>query len=112
MKHDANFQGKGKNVSSGGASGGSGKTGAKSSSKFPCREWKRDGKCKFGKDCKFSHARSTSTPPANRASREGDDEGGDAPVAAGKDDELVEITPESIRLRKSMLKEHERKRAK
>ena len=29
-----------------------------------------------------------------------------------QDDELVEITPESIRLRKSMLKEHERKRAK
>ena len=29
-----------------------------------------------------------------------------------QDDELVEITPESIRLRKSLLKEHERKRAK
>ena len=29
-----------------------------------------------------------------------------------QDDELVEITPEAIRLRKSMLKEHERKRAK
>ena len=29
-----------------------------------------------------------------------------------QDDELVEITPVSIRLRKSLLKEHERKRAK
>ena len=28
------------------------------------------------------------------------------------DDELVEVTPESIRLRKKLLKEHERKRAK
>jgi GTP-binding protein len=28
-----------------------------------------------------------------------------------QDDELVEITPDSIRLRKSLLKEHERKRA-
>ena len=27
------------------------------------------------------------------------------------DDELVEVTPESIRLRKKFLKEHERKRA-
>jgi GTP-binding protein len=27
------------------------------------------------------------------------------------DDELVEVTPESIRLRKKLLKEHERKRA-
>jgi GTP-binding protein len=27
------------------------------------------------------------------------------------DDELVEITPKSIRLRKRLLKEHERKRA-
>ena len=30
---------------------------------------------------------------------------------AGGDDELVEITPKSIRLRKRFLKEHERKRA-
>ena len=28
-----------------------------------------------------------------------------------EDDELVEVTPESIRLRKKLLKEHERKRA-
>jgi GTP-binding protein len=29
-----------------------------------------------------------------------------------QEDEYVEVTPESIRLRKTMLKEHERKRAK
>ena len=49
---------------------------------------------------------------ANNAGAQFSDQGFSSIVArAGADDELVEITPKSVRLRKRYLKEHERKRS-